>query len=1085
MRRLQAIFCVLCGALPTTSADSPPTPPTAPDSLAPPLSEIGSLCEDTIMLTIPAEGSPMVVTGAHTKLFSFLDCAFLDTGSAPATVYQMEGTGAMVDVFLFGDQFGSSQVAVFEGCRTGRNGNVGGGKYPNCVAGQYAQGARWQAKAGQLYTIVVYSFASLSSTSFILQIETIKASPICDMKGFSSRNVGTLDTTSVQLLGGSEDSVTITDLPPCDYQTRSSFVLYEFTVLQSNVIISASVEGVDSVVTVYQGNCESSYTCLPHAGSGDASVSDKSSVVNRNSEEVTDGEGASGMESQVRLESIAMPRANYNVHSFHNEMAGATYLVAVSSCCGNNVEDFRLTLNVTEYGNVCEDSVEINLSSNETSAIVNLSKGKVYQDLSSCHANGYLDSSGQQASMMISSPVAFYKLIGDGNNYIAYIAPSDPNKSFGQVRTSLYTTTTCNKPPECLRGDNQNNQLLISTVIGETYYLASYSDHTEDQGSYVLKMRSLSSKTPCEDATYLGSVGNTGLTVNGTLSEVAFYSNFSICNVYAETTRFRVFLFIAEKDGPMVATATKVDPNINFYPLLTVVTSCESGECIAGSSNFDIDLLTPALFWNAEAGVKYYVVVSSLELTFDSGEFILTVEPLTATTICGENVVDMGIIPREGAMFNGSTISGPLFAIPASCQDDKTIAMVSRSTTFTLRGDGNVYLLSVSDAFGFSPQATVFDGSCENLRCIPTDAYVSSFLVDTALDETYTIVIGDCCDPVGLGGTFRLHAKKVNKGSLTSDAMAMNLPWGTETKRVTGSTSSGSFYPGLPLCHISVDSPATVYKLDFGDGYFSAQVSGFSFDAQLSLLKANDLSGFECYGTHGHRHVFWEVGEAQSLYLVVHGCCDMNAVGDFSLQLRKLSISGEPCNDVHDLGNVPKDGLVYVGTSNDWFFVANDGSESEPLCEYENQRAFSPERSKLFTVDGSGKTLAASAFVSHTTAIRISLTVVKSFCGSVECIEGAYLTVDPFESITWPSVPGETYDIFVTMSVSETEDEFILMVYEDGTELFGSNRTAVTGLGNNTMNDTSHGADSSSSKLRKAISFLLNAGVLVVMFCCY
>ncbi|GAX18750.1 hypothetical protein FisN_26Hh043 [Fistulifera solaris] len=1062
MRRFRAIFSVICGILSETAADGKdltPKPLDLSDGLSPPLTESGSLCEEALQLSVPADGSPQVIRGAHAKLFSFSDCAFNDIKAVSATVYQIEGSGTMLDVFLFRDELGSNKVAVMEGCPskagnnfTGAPKDSSGGMSSNCVVEQYAQGARWQTKAGQLYTIIIYSPASISSTAYILRIESIQASPVCGTIANSFIQLDALNTgNSLQLLGGLEDSVSgVTDLPPCDYQTRSSSVLYQITVgLQPNAVISVFVEGDDSVVTVYEGNCDSGYSCLPLSDviTDDTAIDYKGSkMISENKDGKREGTGALALEPQVRRGGIAIPRVTYSGQSFHHEKAGTTYLIEVSSCCGASIGDFRLTLNATSYGNVCEDSVEIDLLSGKSSVTVNLSEAKVYRNLDSCHASGDYDVDGHRTSNVgstafISSPAVIFKITGDGNSYIAYIAPLHPNSSIEQIRTTLLMSSYCDRTLQCLQGDNFSNLLLIETRVNETYYLAVYSEQTEDKESYDMIISPLSRNTPCQDAINLESVGD-GITVNGTLAGAALYNKLSMCNVYGQFSRFRVYSFVADKDGPMVATA-KVDPNLNFYPFLTVVTSCVNGECIAGLSHVEIEVSQPAVVWYAESGSTYYVAVRRLDYVTYNGNFQLTVEPLTTTAICDyENVVDMGTIPDEGATFDGSTISGPLFSVPDSCQKELADTFpTSRAATFTLKGDGNAYMLSVSDASGISPQVIVFQGSCDNLSCIPTDLNADSFLVGTKLGETYTIVIGDCCTSVHIGGTFKLHAKKIISGNFTADAKALSVPVGTETQRVLDSTSLGRLYPGLPLCHFSVDSPATVYKIESSVGLFSAQVTGFGFDAQLSLFKEDATGVLDCYGTHDNREISWEVKKAQDLYLVVYGCCGMSVAGDFSLQLSRMKIRGEPCNDVHDLGTVSEDGLNYVGTLSELSIVATDAFESELICEYARQHTFPLVRSKIFKVNGNGKILAASALVSQTTSMQISHTVVKSFCGSAECIEGAYFSASPFGLIIWPSVAGETYDIVVSTSLSETDDEFILMVYEEGSELFQSNST--------------------------------------------
>ncbi len=489
--------------------------------------------------------------------------------------------------------------------------------------------------------------------------------------------------------------------------------------------------------------------------------------------------------------------------------------------------------------------------------------------------------------------------------------------------------------------------------------------------------------------------------------------------------------------------------------------------------------------WDAKVGARYYLLVKSHDYTITDGNFLLTVQTFPTTPLCDhKDVVDIGTIPDEGVKFDGSTISELLFSLPTLCQiSDGHLSSAIRGIAFTFTGDGTAHVLSVGNVYGFRPKVTIFKGSCDSLECLPTDSHTDSFLVGTEPGETYIILIGDCCSLAIVDGTFTLHAKRVVAGNITADLMGKIDSFDSKMKMVMGTTSSGTFYPNLPLCQFSVDSPAAIYQLDTGAGFFSAHVSGFGFDAHLSVVKANELGAFECYGTPNDRQISWE-GE-EGLYLVVYGCCDMNAVGDFSLRLNKPPISNEPCNDVYDLGSVSNDGLTHVGTFAGWQFLAN--SQDVTNCYYAGHVALSGGRSKVFRVIGNGKALVASTFVPESTlgqGIQVSLTVMKGSCDTMECIKGAYLTVDPSWSVTWPSVAGETYDIVISTCCAETEDEFILMVYEDGTKLFGSNRTAVTGLGNNTMNDTNHGvdADSSSSKLRKGMSFWLDAVVLLAIF---
>jgi hypothetical protein len=1070
-RCFKASMLVICCVLQwAASEEAFPSGPPLDASMGIPLTEVGSLCEDTVGLTVPTDSSPKIIAGTHSKIFSFMDCSFYQQSPIPATVYQIEGTGSILDVSLFSGPMGSvSEVAVFEGCpmetgneSTGNMDNNNNNMYPgemygNCVAGQYYQGARWLAKAGQLYTIVVYSSMSMSSSDFILKLERVEANPLCGGESaISPIDLGTVNTTtsSLQTLGGPDDSVYVTDLPQCDYQTQSSSVLYKITVSEPDVSVSVFVEGgYDTYVTVYQGDCESGYTCLApmNGGYGYPPMYAKDSTNATDTPEEIDDDLVTGSTDVPMVDSISMPRGNNNANTFHNEEAGTTYLVSINSCCAADVSDFRLTVNTTRYGNICEDSADADLSSGDFSATINLSRGKVYRDLFACYSEVYYEESSsvspdQQTSSIsssyvsvtgpVTSPAVIYTLTGDGNTYVAYAVHSNPNLFIGQIRMTLFTATSCDETPQCVQGDNYNSFISIDTTAGETYYLAVYNDYPENRGSFDLKITTVSSESPCEDSTDLGTFGSVGRTVNGTMQGATFYKELNFCNFFATVSRARVFSFISEVDGPIMASV-KAD-QMNFYPQVTVVTNCGNSECVSGVSNFEIESMVPASIWNAESGVTYHIIVANNYYWSSPGGFQLAFELLETTQICdNENAVALGAIPEEGAMFEGSTVSAALFSLPASCQQqDGYFSAVTRAATFSLTGDGSAYMFSVSDAYSFSPQATVVKGNCDTLECVPTNPYSGSFLVGTEPGETYTILIGDCCSTGGTGGTFNLHAKKVIAGNVTADATETIESFGNETKVVVGSTSDGLFYPGSPICNSPIDSPAAVYKLDTGVGFFSARVSGFGFDAQLSLLKGDGSGNLECHGRHDYRQVSWEGKEGQNLYLVVHGCCDMNAVGDFAVRFSTSSSSGDPCEDKVVLGNVTEDGLMHVGSLDGWSYLS---SENETVCEYEGHYV-SGGRSKIFTLVGNGKSLVASTFTSQSTmnqGVDVSLTVVKGACGSTECIEGARSESYSSRSLTWPSVAGETYDIVVSTCCTETEDEFVLMVYEEGTKMYG------------------------------------------------
>lgn len=98
-------------------AASPPVFTESPYYSPSTLTEVGSLCKDAVGISMPGDGSPVIITGRHSKLFSFTDCSYSYKGPLPATVYQIEGTGALFDISMFSGPYGNeNEVSVFEGC---------------------------------------------------------------------------------------------------------------------------------------------------------------------------------------------------------------------------------------------------------------------------------------------------------------------------------------------------------------------------------------------------------------------------------------------------------------------------------------------------------------------------------------------------------------------------------------------------------------------------------------------------------------------------------------------------------------------------------------------------------------------------------------------------------------------------------------------------------------------------------------------------------------------------------------------------------------------------------------------------------
>ncbi|GAX23987.1 hypothetical protein FisN_26Lh048 [Fistulifera solaris] len=791
MRYLKVTLLALCCAFAWTVAD--PRPPKVLQLIL--SSPVGcpSDCHNTICLSVPSDGDPTIVLGAHSMFDYIFQCNFRDASCSLGTVYQIEGTGVMLEVsLLFGPSSSTGSIAVFEGCLSGASATDGSdsikGIFPDCVRDHSNQGTRWMAKKGHFYSIVVYAQLGPSSKPFILRVNTAKSYPVCNTEEentIAPVDLGTVNATSGRLrrLSKPKEIVLVSGLPSCDYEVPSFSVLYKITVSQPNVSVFFKVWGKFAYVTVYRGTCASGYSCLTIANSDSICEGPSGNKSTTASSDKAGEDGAFRDELDVWHEFSATFWKNNSIHRFHNEKAGTAYLISVNSCCGANVLDFELSVKASTYGNVCKDSSAVDMASGRFSVTVNHHDAKVYRDLNACFAMYYGHHSQQdslQSSYVsiadpissyvsiadpISSPARVYKITGDGETYVAYATHSsapDPYTFLNYFfKMALFTVSEYEATPQCVQGYKYGRTISLETTAGETYYLAVYNDDGDSLETLELQLSFLSSKAPCEDATNLGIVGSSGRTISGTMDGANLYKGLEYGSLY-EIIRAQAFAFVAEKDGPfMVSVKGSVTTPYNcseiHYGLVR-------GEClhytllhvkVVLSCDVKAKLTNPGTPYFAASGVSYDVVVYSNHL-FASEDFQLAIDFLETAEVCGsEHVVDMESIPNEGTVFFGTTEFAPLFVLPQSCQVHNSYASpVTRAAKFSLTGDGNAYVLFMG-VYSSHFQMLVFTGSCEDLECMPQPE-TSRVLLETKLGETYTILVGDGTS----NGEFMLHVNK-------------------------------------------------------------------------------------------------------------------------------------------------------------------------------------------------------------------------------------------------------------------------------------------------------------------------------------
>ncbi len=204
-RHLKVPLLALCCALPWTVADPAPPERLPPKLLSgeglPPDSpffyKLTSLCHNTICRSVPSVGDhTTIVTGFHSTFVSFQNCD--ESDFFLGTVYQIEGTGGMLEVSLPLKSLRWMSVAVYEACSSGTDGGIDGEEMPpDCVTDSY-RGTRWMAQKGRLYSIVVRVQMGPFST-FILRVNSMEASPVGDAEEENTNSPidhGTVNATS-------------------------------------------------------------------------------------------------------------------------------------------------------------------------------------------------------------------------------------------------------------------------------------------------------------------------------------------------------------------------------------------------------------------------------------------------------------------------------------------------------------------------------------------------------------------------------------------------------------------------------------------------------------------------------------------------------------------------------------------------------------------------------------------------------------------------------------------------------------------------------------------------------------------------
>jgi hypothetical protein len=283
----------------------------------------------------------------------------------------------------------------------------------------------------------------------------------------------------------------------------------------------------------------------------------------------------------------------------------------------------------------------------------------------------------------------------------------------------------------------------------------------------------------------------------------------------------------------------------------------------------------------------------------------------------------------------------------------------------------------------------------------------------------------------GQTGSFKLRISPIVTGDLIEDAMDLGLV-SDASLVVGGTTEGGKFYPNLPSCYNDIVAPAAVYKLQAKNSSITASVTGFSFDAQISVYKDDSTGGLTCHGQHAWGNVLFTASleDDTIFYIVIHGCCEPTVAGNYVLRVG-ASPFRNLCDDMVDLGTVPEGGLLYSDSTFGGSLNANVSS-----CPYGTYYSNGDSLAKVYMVEGTGSQLSASVFV-PTYGSDMSVGVFTGACEALACIEDA--DSESSRSVSFYGEAGKYFFIMIQGCCgANSEGEFVLTVKDPDSQAFES-----------------------------------------------
>jgi hypothetical protein len=431
-----------------------------------------------------------------------------------------------------------------------------------------------------------------------------------------------------------------------------------------------------------------------------------------------------------------------------------------------------------------------------------------------------------------------------------------------------------------------------------------------------------------------------------------------------------------------------------------------------------------SVYWESEIGVTYYVLVhgSRYGVFPNVGKYALTVEPFVteANNMCQ----DAMLLDSKPGMTIGSTFAATVSYEAPICS---TFFSTAPGVWFRVNGEGvNLRASTCDPETDFDTQISIYDGSCDKLRCVNTDdnscGLQSSVAWTAVAGLTYYIYVHGRLE--SSVGRFALHIEEYTP-LVDNDFCDAAVSAKADGKLIAG-TTTGATFDNAGTCVAPNAGPGVFYTIQ-GTGralraslcnnatLFNAALSVYEGDCvSLRCVDGNSDTGGSCGLLP---EVSWQTTSNTTYYVLVHGYD--SRFGDFGLVFDEPEpkVANDFC--VNAIPTELSDQFI-MGTTK------GATADASPVCSGILQEG----RGVWYSVVGDGKRFEASTCNTgeeRTTYIDTVLSIFVGNCSNLTCTVADDNFCGFQSRLVWLTEPGVTYYILVH---GPMEGDFGLVVQE-------------------------------------------------------